>query len=476
MNFYYRLFFLTLFISSINSFSQKYNKGYLQQQNKKIRDEIKQLNIELSKTKKEFEQSILYFTQLNKKIEARSIFINNTFKEKCFIEDEIHIKQLNINKLNIELKGLRKEYREILIRAYKNKSIQNKMLFFFTSTDFSQAIRRLKYLEKYGTCQINKSKEIIRKRNQIIKSIQEREKSKLEKEKLLIVQQKEISVLNNEKKEKEKIVQKFKNDENGVLTKLKEKQQVAVNLERDIEKSIREEITIAKAKRELKLKRRKEEKLKIQREAQEKKRKEVKELAEKQKLEYKKNQLTIINPSTSKFLKNTKIKKIDSEKLLEKDKKLDKILPSIEYEKSEEIELSESFISNQKRLPWPVESGSIVSRFGKQLHPVLPNITINNAGIEFLAGKGANSRSVFSGEVFKIQSIPGGNMAIMISHGDYFTIYTNLEQVYVKVGDKVNARQNLGKVYIDDNGNTLAGFQIWKGTKKLDPALWLVNL
>lgn len=137
--------------------------------------------------------------------------------------------------------------------------------------------------------------------------------------------------------------------------------------------------------------------------------------------------------------------------------------------------LSENFYKNKKKLPWPIKHGIIISKFGPQPHPIIPNIIINNSGIEFATYKGATAHTVFSGEIFKIQSIPGGNKAVIIKHGEYFTIYTNLKDVFVKVGEKVNIKKKLGQIYTDENGNTLTQFQIWKGSNNINPSYWLIN-
>lgn len=147
------------------------------------------------------------------------------------------------------------------------------------------------------------------------------------------------------------------------------------------------------------------------------------------------------------------------------------------YQKDNEIKtLSSNFAANKKKLPWPIKNGIIISKFGKQPHPILPNIITHNTGIEFATYKGTNACAVFSGKIFKIQSIPGNNKVIIIKHGDYFTIYTNLDDIFVKVGEKVHAKQEIGRIYTDDDGNTFLKFQIWKGINKINPSDWLINL
>jgi septal ring factor EnvC (AmiA/AmiB activator) len=138
--------------------------------------------------------------------------------------------------------------------------------------------------------------------------------------------------------------------------------------------------------------------------------------------------------------------------------------------------LSASFAGNKGSLPWPVTSGRIVSSFGDHAHPELKGITIHNNGVDIRTEKNADVRSVFSGEVTGVITIPGANSAVIIRHGEYLTVYSNLSAVYVKKGDKVNTKQSIGRAYTDpEEGNSEVHLEIWKGTAKLDPAQWLAR-
>lgn len=137
-------------------------------------------------------------------------------------------------------------------------------------------------------------------------------------------------------------------------------------------------------------------------------------------------------------------------------------------------QLSNSFASNKSKLPWPVVKGIISEHFGVHPHPLMPNIDINNNGIDITTSNGALSRAVFDGEVKAVVNMPGAGQFILIRHGEFLTIYSNLKEVYVKVGDKVKTKQNIGAVlYDDDDAKTLLHFEIWKGQTKLDPETWL---
>lgn len=138
--------------------------------------------------------------------------------------------------------------------------------------------------------------------------------------------------------------------------------------------------------------------------------------------------------------------------------------------------ISADFGNNQGRLPWPVERGVVVSRFGKHKHEVLTRVDVDNKGIDIATSSGSSVRSVFSGKVSNVISIKGANLTVIIQHGEYFTVYQNLVSLQVKKGDHVQTRQAIGKVYADPKGgNSEMHFQLWKGNKIQNPELWLAK-
>ncbi len=141
----------------------------------------------------------------------------------------------------------------------------------------------------------------------------------------------------------------------------------------------------------------------------------------------------------------------------------------------EEKLLANNFVSNKGRLPWPTERGVITGTFGIQEHPVLKGVKIENFGIDISAPENALARAVFDGEVKKIIGIPGANQAVIIQHGNYFTVYQNLVEVRVNMGDMVKTKQALGRIFTDhnDENKTVINFMIWEEKNKLDPMPWL---
>ncbi len=141
----------------------------------------------------------------------------------------------------------------------------------------------------------------------------------------------------------------------------------------------------------------------------------------------------------------------------------------------EAAKLSKDFVANKGKFPWPVERGVIIGTFGEHPHPVLPSVKVKNNGVDIKSPKGSIARAVFDGEVVNIVYNPGFNNAIIVKHGEYFSVYSNIDKTFVKAGDKLSPKQDLGTVYTDDDGLTQIHFEIWQGTKKLNPAYWLAR-
>lgn len=142
----------------------------------------------------------------------------------------------------------------------------------------------------------------------------------------------------------------------------------------------------------------------------------------------------------------------------------------------EERVLSANFSENRGSLLWPVERGIITSSFGEQPHPVLRGIKINNNGVDIATTDGARARAIFDGVVSRIISVPGGNYAVIIRHGEYLSVYSNLGEVYVRNGERVSIRQHIGLVATDPReAKTQMNLQIWKGNDKLNPETWLAR-
>ena len=147
-----------------------------------------------------------------------------------------------------------------------------------------------------------------------------------------------------------------------------------------------------------------------------------------------------------------------------------------ETEQIADLKLSSSFKENKGKLPWPCSQGVITGKFGNYAHPVYPSITLQNSGIDITVPAQSGVRTVFEGKVLYVALIPGSNMAVVVQHGDYISLYQNLVDVPVKAGDQVRTGQTVGSVYtVPGEGTATMHFEIWEGVQKLNPALWIAS-
>jgi len=138
--------------------------------------------------------------------------------------------------------------------------------------------------------------------------------------------------------------------------------------------------------------------------------------------------------------------------------------------------LSSLFEKNKAKLPWPVSTGFISGHFGTQQHPVLKKVMVNNIGVIIQTKEQEKVKAVFDGKVTKVAIVPGEmKNVVLLQHGEYFTVYTRLKEVYVKKGQTIKTNEIIGVVNTDVNGNSELEFQVWKKFEKLDPETWLVK-
>lgn len=138
--------------------------------------------------------------------------------------------------------------------------------------------------------------------------------------------------------------------------------------------------------------------------------------------------------------------------------------------------VSDNFKANKGKLPWPVEKGYVQLRYGDQPHPVHRNLTVHNSGVEIATEPGSTARAIFDGEVLQVQVVSANNKAVYIRHGDFVTVYLNLQTVSVKQGDKVTIKQSIGKVHTDSSGKAVIKFLVLQNTTTLNPEQWLYNM
>ncbi len=144
---------------------------------------------------------------------------------------------------------------------------------------------------------------------------------------------------------------------------------------------------------------------------------------------------------------------------------------------AESKKLATNFTANRGKLPWPVLKGDVIKPFGRQRHPVLKNIEINNSGVDIETEENQVARAIFDGEVSTVQAIKGAGKLVQIRHGDFITTYYNIDQISVKEGDKVTTKQAIGKVHTNSNtGRSIIKFSIYQGAKFLNPQKWIYKM
>ena len=500
------------------SFGQK--KEQLQKQNAELKKQIASINKAISQSQKESKLSIAYLENVNKKIRLREKVYNNTQKEKRFIEDDIYLNQLEINRQNRELAVLRKNYAKVLVKAYKNKGIQNKVTFIMSSKNFGEAIRRVQYLKQYSDYQEKKAAEITDAARILKETIAKKEKSVKEKETLLNNQKIELQTINVERQQKEDLVKEFKANETKLTAELRQKQSQSRALESQIRSIIAEEIRKAKAEAAAK-KAAEAEKVRLAKIAAEKEKARIdaenkaKALAlEKERLAAeeavrKANELAARKAAEEKKRAEDAAKADADAKALAKreaaakeaaaaaerareaNRKLAETKAAeaaLEKKTTEEKKTAENkalsnfgvstdagagFYANKGKLSMPVY-GTITHRFGRHPHPVFKNIVEENNGIKIAVSKGTIAKCVFPGQVTKIIQAPDGSKTVMVKHGDYFTVYANLANTMVSTNQKVSAGTPIGSVNIDFDGTYTLDFQIYNSSgNALDPMGWV---
>jgi septal ring factor EnvC (AmiA/AmiB activator) len=140
-------------------------------------------------------------------------------------------------------------------------------------------------------------------------------------------------------------------------------------------------------------------------------------------------------------------------------------------------ELASKFELNKGKLDWPVEKGFVSTYYGNQPHPIVKTTTIKSNGVRITTNNGSKARAVFNGTVLAVQVMGGNKKMVYIQHGNYITIYKNLENVFVNKGDNVTTKQEIGTIFTDKiTGKTILGFVLSKNTATENPASWIYRM
>ena len=371
----------------------------LEKKIKSIQKDIKLAEKLLKETSKNKEATINQVSLLQTQIKQREDLIKTYQNQVNALNKDIQKNKNGIAAAKKDLQLFQKEYANLLVIAYRNKGKTNNLMFVFSSEDFNQAVRRMRYIQELNNQVKVKIEEINATQEKISRQLDKNEANKRDIEKVLAKEKEEKASLLKDRDKLNKDIASLKKKETQIQKDIKNKENETKKLKKQIEKIIAEEIKKAKEREAL----------------------------------AKKN--------------NTQ---------------------SVDYK------LSNNFAQNKGKLPYPVAQGIITGRYGLSPHPTQPKVTVNNNGVDISTTKGAKARSVFDGEVCFVTS-QGNNNAILIRHGLYFTLYSNLEKVFVKVGDKVTTGQDIGRIHTNvSDGKTILHFEIWQENRTtVNPTVWI---
>jgi len=394
------ILFVSLGVAQNNSARQK----TLENQKILLQAEIKQINTILFNNSKKEKSLLSQVEDLNVKISVRTDLVKVNNQQANLLTQQINVNQRNITNLRKELEELKKDYAEMIQKSYKSKSSQNRLMFLFSSEDFLQAYKRVKYMKQYASYRKKQGEDIKQK----TKTLQSLNKTLLEqkaqKYALVIENRKAKQQLQQERKSQQRLIRGLKSKSQSLTREIKQKQSKAAEIDQEIERLIREAIAASN---------------------------------------------------------NAAGKSSNNAFALTPESKL----------------LAANFVANKGKLPWPVEKGIIIQRFGTQPHPVVKTTMIKSNGVTIATAPKSEARAVFEGEVMTILSFKGSNPTILVKHGNYITTYKNMSKVYVKKGDKVKAKQPIGEIFTHpQTGKTTLQFSVFNELKPQNPKSWIYRM
>ena len=397
------LFFLFLFSTSIKAQTQKQQE--LEERKQEILREIRQINSLLFKDRKKEKNILTKVEDVNYKVNVRKNLIKITNQQANLLTRQINKNQNDISTMRDELKILKDNYAEMIVKSYKSKNEQSKVMFLLSSDNFQQAYKRLQYIKQYADYQKQQGEEIKKRTIELQETNKKLLTQKAEKQKLIAENKKAQVELEKELEQQNDLMKSIRKSMNKYTSQIKTKQREANRIDKQIEKLIREAIASS-------------------------------------------NRRAGRSASASGFALTAEAKA-----------------------------LAANFVNNKGKLPWPVEKGVVKLRYGKQPHPVVKTVTIQSNGVRIATEESAKVRSVFEGEVLAVQAIKRGNLTVLVQHGNFITAYKNLSKVFVKKGDKVVTKQNIGEVFTNPtNSETVLSFSVFKDAKTQNPAEWIYKM
>jgi septal ring factor EnvC (AmiA/AmiB activator) len=423
---------LVIFFASGIVFSQSKSEK-LKKEQVKIEKRIKTTKSLLEKTKSQTQSSLQELELVEAQIYSREMLVKNFDEQVRTAEIEMVGKANDIKHIKERQQTLKKQFRQMLIHAYKNRNKLGKLMFVFSAKNYSEALQRNNYIEKMK--EIEKTQfQLLRKNQEIVQgeyvSISN---EKQIKELALNEKITEKEFIEEDKKLKEEIYQKLRKEEETLKSNLDKDEQERQLLKTKINAAIQDEL--------------------------------------------KKSSNTKTKTKSTKTTKSSKTTKTktSTKETVTTPKKEEKVIVTTTPESSS---LGSSFSVNKGKLPYPVASGTITEKFGTNPHPTIKNVFTNNNGVDITTTKNANVRAVFEGQVTSVLTIPGAGKVIIIKHGNYRTVYSNLRDTYVSVGSKVSTKQSIGSLLTHESSTiSISHFEIHMVSGEtiqcLNPSLWL---
>ncbi len=414
----------------------KNKRGLLQKQ-------IKETEMLLKTTKKDVGSQLAGLAALSGQIEERKRYITTINGDVDALGGQLRVLEIQLFALEADLRDKKKKYDSSVQYLYKNRSIEEKLMFILSAKSLEQTYRRLRYVREYATYQRLQGEDIIKKQKQVTQKKNELLHVKTEKENLLEEREAEKVKLESQEKEKRTIVSGLQKKQRGLQGEISKKRREANQLNARIDHLIAIEIEKARKRAEEEARREAEARRKAEAEQAEKA-----ERAER----------ASSGKSASPAKKKITAKPLETYSMSKEDR-----------------ELSGNFAANRGRLPVPI-TGSyiIVSHYGEYAVEGLRNVKLDNKGIDIQGRPGAQARAIFNGKVAAVFQL-NGLFNVLIRHGSYISVYCNLSSASVKTGDNVATKQTIGHVFSDgsDGGRTVLHFQLRHEKDKLNPEPWL---
>lgn len=453
------IFIALIFSVSTNMWAQNSSQR-LKNEQQSLEQKIANTKALLAKSKESTKVSLEEVHLIEKEVEYRELLLRNIDNQIRSSELKVKQKEGRIAELNAEIDQLKTQYQKLLMYAYKKRNKYGDLMYIFSAKSVEEALKRKLYLEKLT--EIQKKQMRLIQQNKVLLQDEIKELNEEKKKQLVLADQKKVerAEILKTKQEKERVYQELKKQEDELLRELRQQEENRERLKQEIAAAIQKEIAEEQARLE-KLRREAEAKRKAEEAAARKKAEEARKKAEEAR---KKGEKSVPEGPIA---------------TVEEPKK--PTTPKPDFSLTAEASLiGENFVSNKGKLPWPVAKGTITQNYGKNQHPTLPNVFLQNNGIDISTDLNANVLAVFKGEVTTVINIPGAGQVVIVKHGNFRTVYSNLQEVFVTKGTIVETKAPIGRLLPGPTGNiSIAHFEVHetKGNNvtQLNPTLWIAR-